>query len=378
MMITSAEAVGTQSPTQLSSTKVRIKGFDYIRLLVGNAYQAMHFLRAVFGFRPVGYSGLETGNRSETSYLLQQGSVRLIVTSSLDPASSVAEDVRAHGDAVKEIAFNVDDVAQTYDFVVRRGALPLRVPTTESCDWGQLTSASVHGFGHVVYSFVHRTVSSPTALDPGFCSLVSSGDGSPALVSAIDHVALSFPEGQVDETIDFCVNILGFKLTHEETVITANSGMKSKVAENESGTVKFPMMEPLGALRKSQINEYLEYHRGSGVQHIAFSCDDIIQSVAKFREHGAEFLATPSAYYDDLLERVGESVAALPRLREFGILADKDEWGHLLQVFSRPITGRPTLFLELIQRAGARGFGSGNIKALFNAVEREQRMRGNL
>lgn len=358
-------------------SKVHLEKYDYIQLYVGNAYQSMQFFRKVWGFVPVAYSGLETGVRNQMSYVLAQGNIRLVVTSPLDPSSPMAHDVRLHGDAVKEIAFTVRDSAEVFNLALLRGACPVVEPTTIEDEFGQLTLAKIGSPGQIVHSFIQRS-HYHGVFQPGYQALPAGEEVRPACLMDLDHVALSFPAGQLEQGTEYYTDVLELELKHEENIVTPRTAMNSKVVENSSSTVRFPMMEPGEGKHKSQIEEYLKYNQGPGVQHLAFSCMDIIDSVRRLCGSGAQFLATPKAYYDLLPERVNCIDQEVASLRDLNILADQDDWGYLLQIFSKPVTGRPTLFLELIQRRGARGFGSGNIRALFDAVEREQALRGNL
>ena len=372
----SAHAVSAQSIEETSIAKVHLRNIDYVQLHVGNAYQSMHFLRTMFGFTPLAYAGLETGVRDCVSYVLGQGSIRIIVSSSLDPASSMADEVRLHGDAVKEIAFRVDNAAETFHLALLRGASPVAEPVVQEDPAGTVVRASIKAYGNIIHSFIQRENDHGSFL-PGYRVLAVADMAEPHLLE-LDHVALSVAPGELDRTIEFYVNTLDLQITHEENIVTQYSAMNSKVVQNSTGTVRFPTMEPGPSQRKSQIEEFVKYNNGPGVQHLAFSCKDISESAHRFRSAGVEFLSTPGAYYDVLSARVGQLKRDVTVLRDLNILVDRDEWGYLLQIFSKPITARPTLFFELIQREGARGFGSGNIRALFDAVEREQKMRGNL
>lgn len=357
--------------------KLILAGFDHIQLYVGNAFQTMRFLCTTFGFERIGYSGLETGLRDRVSYVVRQGNILILVTSSLDPASRIAEEVRIHGDAVGEIAFRVPDASEAFHLTVSRGARGVTEPVTIEDAAGRVTTAAIKAFGDVVYSFVERRDYAGAFL-PGYQDSPAPNGSAVSGLVELDHVALSFSAGQLDAMTDFHTRVLDMEVGHEENVMTAHSGMKSKVVQNDIRTVRFPMMEPMAGTRRSQIEEYLKYNHGSGIQHLAFASHDIVAVVRALEAAGAEFLRTPGIYYEALNARVGTIDRELNDLRDYNILADRDEWGYLLQIFSKPITARPTLFFELIERAGARGFGSGNIRALFDAVERQQALRGNL
>lgn len=369
--------MSTVAKTVKTHTNVELEQIDYVNILVGNAYHAMHFFRTMFGFNVVAYSGLETGARDRISYVLTQGSMRLIVTSALDSESAIANEIRKHGDGVKEIAFTVKSAAETFDEVISRGACPVAEPAVMDDDFGQVTTATVKSFDNQIHTFVQRDGYAGTFL-PGYRPFMLKGHSAGAGLLHLDHIAMAFPANGLNEAVEYYTGVLDLEVKHEENIVTQYSAMNSKVVQNKSMTVRFPMMEPGPGQRTSQIEEYLKYHNGAGVQHLAFSCMDIIETVRTLEKAGVEFLKTPKTYYDLLTDRVGDIDQDVAALRDLNILVDRDEWGYLLQIFTRPITGRPTLFCELIQREGARGFGSGNIRALFHAVEREQALRGNL
>jgi 4-hydroxyphenylpyruvate dioxygenase len=289
----------------------------------------------------------------------------------------MANDIRVHGDAVSEIAFTVEDAGEMFHRALLAGACPVMEPTAAEDHDGRAVIATVRAFDNFTHSFIQRAEYTGPFL-PGYQALVTIDRKDSGYLSEIDHVALSFSQGELDQSVSLHKGILGLEVYQEETVVTQYSAMNSKVVQNSSGTVRFPMMEPGSGQRQSQIEEYLRYNGGAGVQHVAFSCNAITEVVRTCRDAGVEFLKTPKAYYDLLSARVGSIVQNIEVLRDLNVLVDRDEWGHLLQIFTKPISGRPTLFFELIQREGARGFGSGNIRALFDAVEREQRNRGNL
>jgi 4-hydroxyphenylpyruvate dioxygenase len=365
------------APSTDRSNRLILDGFDYIQLYVGNAFQTMRFLCTTFGFDPVAYSGLETGCRDHVSYAVKQGNIRILITSVLDPTNSIGEEVKIHGDAVKEIAFTVPDAAEAFHLALSRGAIGVADPSTSEDECGHASVATIRAFGNVIHTFVERKEYTGSFL-PGYRQLSPGNRNRPSLLLDLDHVALSVPTGQLDPMTEFYTQTLSMETGHVENIVTAYSAMNSRVVQNCSGTVRFPMMEPGASRRTSQIEEFLKYNHGPGIQHLAFSSHNIVEVVRAFQAAGAEFLKTPAAYYDLLDARVGSISENTTELRDCNVLVDRDEWGYLLQIFSKPITARPTLFLELIQRAGARGFGSGNIRALFDAVEREQALRGNL
>jgi len=357
---------------------VEIEGIDHIELYVGNAFQAAHFYRTAFGFTPIAYAGLETGAAGRTSYVMEQGKVRLVLTGGLDPEGPVAQHARIHGDGVRDVAFTVPDAAAAFELAVARGARPVREPEALECEHGVLLRATIGAFGDSLHSFVERR-SFHGCFAPGFRPVTGAPAAPQVGITEVDHVAVGMEAGKLQEWVDFYVEVMGFHEAHEEMVFTARSRMNSKVVEDPSGAVKFPIVEPAGAGGRSQVDEYLSFHRGCGTQHIAFGCDDVCAAVSAIRRHGVDFVRTPGTYYDALEARVGAiDPFQLERMRATGVLMDRDDHGRLLQIFSTPITGRPTMFLELIERQGARGFGGGNIHALFEAVEREQMARGTL
>jgi 4-hydroxyphenylpyruvate dioxygenase len=356
---------------------VSLKGIDYIELYVGNAHQAAHFYRTAFGFLPVAYAGLETGERDRASLVMEQGQIRFILTAATSPESQVAEHVWLHGDGIKDIAFAVDDARQAFAIAVNRGATPVMEPSTFEDQDGRLIKATIAACGHTVHSFIQRD-GSPRTLLPQYREIPKAAPALSTGLKLIDHVAISVEKGALDRWIDFYKNVLDFRQSHQEDIFTEFSAMNSKVVQNENGSVKFPIMEPALGRRKSQIEEYLEFNRGPGAQHVALLSSNIVETVRLLRENNIEFLGSPVTYYQTLESRIGKIDEKIDSLRELGILADRDQWGYLLQIFSKPIQSRPTLFIEIIQRVGACGFGGGNIRALFEAVEREQSMRGNL
>jgi 4-hydroxyphenylpyruvate dioxygenase len=365
------------SATSRNGESLPLKGFDYIEIYVGNASHAMHFYRTTFGFTPVAYKGLETNEGDHASFVMEQGDIRLILTAAISPDSAVAEHVRWHGDSVKDIAFAVDDAAHAFEFAVKRGARPVLEPTKIEDESGSITKATIATFGETVHSFIQREASAPTCW-PTFLNLERMPPTRTAELNAIDHVAISVEQGELDTWINFYKEVMGFHQSHQEDVATNQSAMNSKVVQDSTGYVKFPIMEPAPGKRKSQIEEFIAFHRGAGAQHVALLSNDIVQTVGYLRENNIDFLRTPETYYKMLDSRVGKIEEDIADLRRNNILVDRDRWGYLLQVFTKPLQSRPTLFFEVIQRVGARGFGGGNIKALFEALEREQALRGNL
>jgi 4-hydroxyphenylpyruvate dioxygenase len=357
---------------------LQLDGIDHVELYVGNAYQAAHFYRTMFGFRPVARAGLETGMRDRLSIALEQGDIRLVLTSGLDPESEIARHAAVHGDGVKDVAFRVKDVEAAFSTAVHRGARPVSPPQVHEDEHGRLVRATIGAPGDTVHSLVERHGYAGT-LFPGFQAIADAPATRPTGLVEIDHVAVSMEQGQLDHWIAFYKDVLGFHQSHHEMIWTKNSAMNSKVVEDSSGKIKFPIVEPAQNGGKSQVQEYLNFNHGAGAQHVAFLTHDIRATVRAIRDNGVRFLRVPSTYYEVLEERVGALGAPLmAELEELGILVDSEEDGRLLQIFSEPIEARPTMFVEAIERQGALGFGSGNIKALFEAVEREQDRRGNL
>ena len=359
-----------------------IQNFDHLEFYVGNAKQAAYYYSHAWGFTPIAYAGLETGVRDRSSYVLEQGNVRLILTSSLGPEGEIAEHVKLHGDGVKVIAMRVEDAARAYREATSRGARGVAEPMTLRDDSGTVKLSSIAIYGDTIHTFVERRDYNGTFL-PGYTALSSSTPprARPAGLAGIDHVVGNVELGKMNEWVSFYERVMGFtQLIHfdDRAISTEYSALMSKVMQNGSGRIKLPINEPAHGRRKSQIEEYLDFYRGPGVQHIALITDDIISTVRNLTERGVEFLSTPASYYETVLDRVGRIEEDIEQLAELGILLDHDDEGYLLQIFSKPIVNRPTVFFEIIERKGARGFGEGNFKALFEALEREQALRGNL
>jgi 4-hydroxyphenylpyruvate dioxygenase len=374
-MSTTEEYTGTAP----SLDALPLDGFDYIELYVGNALQAAYFYRAAFGFTPVAYAGLETGLRDRSSYLLEQGRIRLLLTSPLVPQGEIAEHVKMHGDGVKDIAIRVPDARRVFSEAVARGARPVLEPTVTEDERGRFIQATIGVFGDTVHSFIERD-GEQGFFSPAFRNMeqLPTAAGISTGLLDIDHVAISVAGGTLTKWIEFYQQVLDFHISHHEDVVTEYSAMNSQVVQNRSGLIKFPLVEPAAGLKRSQIEEHLQFYHGPGVQHLAFTTEDIIETVRALRANGNQFLTTPNTYYESLPERVGEIEEDVSALRELSVLVDRDPWGYLMQVFTKPVESRPTMFIEVIERKQARGFGGGNIKALFEANEREQARRGNL
>ncbi|MFO0972265.1 MAG: 4-hydroxyphenylpyruvate dioxygenase [Phycisphaerae bacterium] len=356
-----------------------IENWDHIEFYVGNARQAAHFYRLVFGFDVVAYRGLETGCRDRASYVLKQGNITFVLTTALGPDCAVARHVALHGDGVKVIALKVRDVDAALAETKRRGATVLQPATTLRDDSGELRIGTIKVYGDTVHTFVQRG-DYRGAFMPGYAP--ASWPKAPAVgLAAIDHMVGNVELGAMNHWVSFYRDVMGFsQLAHfsDQDISTEYSALMSKVMENGNGRVKFPINEPAEGRRKSQIEEYLDYYHGPGVQHIAMNTKDICATVRALRSHGVQFLRVPDAYYDALLSRVGKINEDVSELRELGVLVDRDDEGYLLQIFTQPVQDRPTLFFEIIERHGSRGFGVGNFKALFISIEEEQRRRGNL
>jgi 4-hydroxyphenylpyruvate dioxygenase len=357
-----------------------IENWDHLELWVGNAKQAAYFYEHALGFTRTAYAGPETGVRDRASYVLEQGDIRLVLTSGLRGDSEIARFACLHGDGVKDIALRVPSAENAYRQAVQRGARGVFEPKWVDDTYGRVELAAIATYGETAHTFVNRAEYAGPYL-PGYVSVAENGIGRGVGLGAIDHVVGNVELGRMDEWVGFYERCLGFaELLHfsDEAIHTEYSALMSKVMTGGEGKIKFPINEPAEGKRKSQIEEYLEYHGGPGVQHVALSTSDIVGTVEALHERGIRFLETPDAYYEDLGERVGEIVEDYSDLRRLRILADRDEDGYLLQIFTKTVQDRPTLFFEVIERHGARGFGEGNFKALFEAIEREQALRGNL
>ncbi|MBA2286096.1 MAG: 4-hydroxyphenylpyruvate dioxygenase [Ktedonobacteraceae bacterium] len=359
-----------------------IQNFDYLEFYVGNAKQAAYYFSHAWGFTPIAYAGLETGLRDRSSFVLEQGNVRFVITSSLEPEGEIAEHVKLHGDGVKDVAFRVEDAGRAYREATSRGARGVREPATFKDEHGEVKLATIATYGETVHTFVERQAYKGAFL-PGYRQMETQVPrrARPAGLAAIDHVVGNVELGKMNEWVAFYERVMGFtQLIHfdDRAISTEYSALMSKVMQNGSGRIKLPINEPALGRRKSQIEEYLDFYRTPGVQHIALNTDDIIATVRNLQERSVEFLMTPSNYYEDVLDRVGPIDEDLESLAQLGVLIDHDDEGYLLQIFSKPIVNRPTVFFEVIERKGARGFGEGNFKALFEALEREQALRGNL
>lgn len=356
-----------------------ILGIDHLEFWVGNAFQAARLYQYSFGFDLIAYAGPETGVRDRASYALRQGEVTLVFTAGLGPESPIVQHVARHGDGVRDVALAVADVDRAYAEVIRRGAQSVLEPTALEGRKGSVRQAAIAIYGDTIHSFIDRSGYHGTFL-PGYQRVVG-GRGEPTGLVAIDHVVGNVELGQMERWVSFYRDVLGFtQLAHfsDQAIRTEYSALMSKVMQNGSGRIKLPINEPAPGRKKSQIQEFLDYYQSPGVQHVALLTEDIVQTVRALRSRGIPFLRVPSTYYDGLPRRIGPITEDLEALRELGVLVDRDDEGYLLQIFTKPVQDRPTVFFEIIQRRGARGFGEGNFKALFEAIELEQARRGNL
>ncbi|RPD98565.1 4-hydroxyphenylpyruvate dioxygenase [Aureibaculum marinum] len=357
-----------------------ILGTDYVELYVGNAKQSAHFYKTAFGFQSEAYAGLETGLKDRVSYVLKQDKIRLVLTTSLVQDGAINKHVNEHGDGVKVIALWVEDATKAFEETTKRGAKPYLKPTKEEDEDGFVIRSGIYTYGETVHIFVERKNYKGTFL-PGYKKWESHYNPKPVGLKFIDHMVGNVGWGQMKKWCDFYAKIMGFAQIisfTDDDISTEYTALMSKVMSNGNGRIKFPINEPAEGKKKSQIEEYLDFYNGPGVQHIAVATNDIVRTVKAMRERGVEFLYVPETYYDDLLERVGKIDEDVEVLKENGILIDRDEEGYLLQLFTKPVLDRPTMFFEVIQRKGAQSFGVGNFKALFEAIEREQANRGTL
>lgn len=357
---------------------LQIKSIDHIHFYVGNALHAKYFWWKGFGFQPVAYSGLETGNRDFASYVLQSGQIRFVVSASYGPTSEIAAHNMVHGDGVKVVALEVDDVEKAWKATTERGGKSAWAPREEKDESGIFRTSAIYTYGETLHMFVDRSDYNG-AFAPSYRPIQYEAESTG--LAAVDHVVGNVQLGKMNTWVNFYHQVMGFRqLIHfdDKDISTEYSALMSKVMQNGNGRVKFPINEPAEGKKKSQIEEYLDYYLTPGVQHIAMSTGDIISTVTELKRRGIEFLRVPDAYYEVLPERVGKIKEDLKTIQELGILVDRDDEGYLLQIFSKSIQDRPTMFVEVIQRHGARGFGKGNFKALFEALEMEQDKRGNL
>jgi 4-hydroxyphenylpyruvate dioxygenase len=362
------------------SGSYEIMGTDYIQLIVGNAKQAKHFYQTQFGFEPIAYRGLETGDREKTEYVLRQNKITLLLTTPITPDSTLNEHLRLHGDGVKDVAFWVTDAKIAWQNTIKNGAKSAQEPETSEDERGKVTLASIQTYGDTIHTFVERNNYNGIFL-PGYVAYDSQIKTNPVGLNFVDHFVGNQPENKMQEIADWYEKIFGFHrfwTVDDKDVATDYTSLRSIVVANDNERIKMPINRPAAGLKKSQIEEFVEYYSGPGVQHIAMETKDIINTVSQLHQSGVEFLETPMSYYESLSERVDKIDEDISALAKYGILVDKDEFGYLLQIFTKPVQDRPTLFFEIIERKGCQGFGKGNFKALFKSIEREQDKRGNL
>lgn len=357
-----------------------ILGTDYIEFYVSNSKQAAHFYKSAFGFKSLAHAGLETGLKDRESYVLVQDKIRLVLTSPLHSGTEIGKHIDQHGDGVKVIALWVEDAAYAYNEAVKRGAESYFDTRTESDEHGKVVRAGIHTYGDTVHIFVERKDYEGPFL-PGYKAWNTHYNPEPVGLKYVDHMVGNVELGAMNKWVKWYEDVLGFKQIlsfDDKDISTEYTALMSKVMSNGNGRIKFPINEPAAGLKKSQIDEYIDFYEGAGVQHVAVATDDIVHTVTELRNRGIEFITVPTTYYDVLEERVGKIDEPIDKLKELGILVDRDDEGYLLQIFTRTLQARPTMFFEIIQRKGATSFGKGNFKALFEAIEREQEMRGTL
>jgi len=371
----------SEHPIPVERDFLPLNGTDYVEFWVGNARQAAHYYRTAFGFRLAAYCGPETGVRDRASYVMVQNKIRFVLTTPLEPDHAIAGHIRLHGDGVRDIALWVDDAAAAWRETTARGARSVREPETLRDGQGEVRLSAIAIYGDTIHTFVERHHYQGAFL-PGFTASEAEDPlARPVGLKYIDHTVGNVGLGEMNRWVDFYRDVMGFRMFKhfdDNDISTEYSALMSKVMSNGNERVKFPLNEPAPGKRKSQIEEYLEYYHGPGVQHIAMATDNIIETVTALRRQGVDFLRVPSTYYENLLARTGPIDEPLAQLQDLGILVDRDDEGYMLQIFTRPVEDRPTLFYEVIQRKGSRSFGKGNFKALFEAIEREQALRGNL
>jgi 4-hydroxyphenylpyruvate dioxygenase len=357
-----------------------LQGTDYVEFYVGNAKQAAHFYKTAFGFQSLAYAGPETGIKDRASYVIRQHKLTFVLTTPLKKEGSIAEHIHKHGDGVKVLALRVDDARAAWQETTKRGASSYMEPDILHDENGEVIISGIHTYGDTVHLFIERK-NYNGAFMPGYKKWKSEYNPSPTGLKYVDHCVGNVGWNQMNKWVKFYEQVMGFRNIlsfDDEDISTEYSALMSKVMSNGNGFVKFPINEPAEGKKKSQVEEYLDFYNGEGVQHVALATDNIVETVTALKNRGVEFLKVPSSYYEDLIDRVGSIDEDIEPLKELGILVDRDEEGYLLQIFTKPVEDRPTLFFEIIQRKGAKSFGKGNFKALFEAIEREQGLRGNL
>lgn len=357
-----------------------INGTDYLELYVGNCKQAAHYYQSAFGFQPLAYAGLETGLKDRESYVVQQGKIRLVLTSPLHGGTEIGKHIDKHGDGVKVVALWVDDARDAYYETISRGAKPYIEPIEEKDQHGSVVRSGIQTYGDTVHVFVERSQYNGVFL-PNFRAWTPTYHPAPVGLKFVDHMVGNVGWNEMNEWVNFYAKVMGFNQLvsfDDKDISTEYTALMSKVMSNGNGRIKFPINEPAEGKKKSQVEEYLDFYEGAGIQHLAVATDDIITTVINLRERGVEFLRVPDNYYEELRGRIGDIDEEIEQLQSLGILVDRDDEGYLLQIFSKPVEPRPTMFFEIIQRKGAKSFGKGNFKALFEAIEQEQVLRGTL
>ena len=380
MSSTTQETLNLKKVVPEAEDFLPLNGTDFIELYVGNAKQAAHFYKSAFGFQSVAYSGLETGRKDQVSYVLQQDKIRLVLTSPLTPESPVNDHIVKHGDGVKVVALWVDDATKSWEETTKRGAKSFSKPEKIEDENGYVIQSAIHTYGETIHYFIERKNYNGPFL-PGYKKWNTDYNPESVGLKYVDHMVGNVGWGEMNKWVEFYARVMGFAQLisfDDNDISTEYTALMSKVMSNGNGRIKFPINEPAKGKKKSQIEEYIDFYHGSGVQHIAVSTNNIIDTVTKLKNRGVEFLTVPATYYETVLDRVGEIDEDLAPLQELGILIDCDDEGYLLQIFTKPVLDRPTMFFEIIQRKGAKSFGKGNFKALFEAIEREQEMRGTL
>ncbi|MBU3714733.1 MAG: 4-hydroxyphenylpyruvate dioxygenase [Ferruginibacter sp.] len=376
----STSTIANKSASTATADFLPLNGTDYIEFYVGNAKQAAHFYKTAFGFQSLAYAGPETGTMDKVSYVIRQNKLTFVLTTPLKPNNDIADHIYRHGDGVKVLALMVDDATDAWEQTTQRGGKSYLQPTSLKDQNGEVVLSGIHTYGDTVHVFVERKNYKGVFM-PGFRKWESDYNPSQTGLLYVDHCVGNVGWNQMNPWVKFYEDVMGFRNIlsfDDKDISTEYSALMSKVMSNGNGYVKFPINEPAEGKKKSQVEEYLDFYLGEGVQHVAIATADIVKTVAELQRRGVEFLKVPASYYDDVLDRVGHIEEDLSPLRDLGILIDRDDEGYLLQIFSKPVEDRPTLFFEIIQRKGAKSFGKGNFKALFEALEREQDARGNL
>lgn len=372
--------VATELQKHAATDFLPLQGTDYVEFYVGNAKQAAHFYKTAFGFQSLAYAGPETGVKDKASYVIRQNKLTFVLTTPLKSSNSIADHIYKHGDGVKVLALRVDDARDAWEQTTRRGGRSYMEPTILKDEHGEVVLSGIHTYGDTVHIFVERKNYTGPFM-PGFREWKSNYNPAPTGLQYVDHCVGNVGWNQMNPWVKFYEDVMGFRNIlsfDDKDISTEYSALMSKVMSNGNGYVKFPINEPAEGKKKSQVEEYLDFYNGEGVQHVAIATNNIIETVTELQNRGVEFLKVPATYYETVLDRVGQIDEDLQPLSELGILIDRDDEGYLLQIFSKPLEDRPTLFFEIIQRKGAKSFGKGNFKALFEALEREQEARGNL